>query len=62
MELPVDNSELQVSVLIAMPRSPDSLSDSPKNVKSKKLESLYEIVIGTTDVLYHESDSDLELQ
>lgn len=62
MELPVDNSEVQVSILIAMPRCPDSLSDSPKDMKSKKHGSLYEMVIGTTGMLYHDSDSDLELQ
>jgi len=62
MELPVDNSEVQVSVLIVMPRCPDLTSDSRKDVKLKEHRSLYEIVIGTTGVLYHDSDSDLELQ
>ncbi|KAG1729125.1 hypothetical protein EDB19DRAFT_129116 [Suillus lakei] len=60
MELPVDQSYLQVSVLIAMPRLPDPLSPSSKGVGLKKHRPLYEIVIGTTDVHYHDLDSDLD--
>ncbi|KAJ8586791.1 hypothetical protein M405DRAFT_822785 [Rhizopogon salebrosus TDB-379] len=56
IELPVDNSHVQVSVLIAMPR-PDTLSNSTKNNGLEKHRSFYEVVIGTTDVLYHDSDS-----
>ncbi|KAG2069123.1 hypothetical protein BDR04DRAFT_1022547 [Suillus decipiens] len=56
-ELPVDQSLLQVSVLIAMPRQPDSLSPSSKGVGLKKRRSLYEVVIGTSNVYYHDSNS-----
>ncbi|KAG2041234.1 hypothetical protein BDR03DRAFT_856909 [Suillus americanus] len=56
-ELPVDQSLLQVSVLIAMPRPPDLLSHSSKGVGSKKHRPLYEIVIGTSNVYYHDLDS-----
>jgi hypothetical protein len=56
-ELPVDQSLLQVSVLIAMPRPPDSLSHSSKDVGLKKHRPLYEIVIGTSNVYYRGLDS-----
>lgn len=61
-ELPVDQSDVQVSVLIAMPRPPDPLSPSSKGVGLKKHRPLYEIVIGTTNVYYHDSHSDLDLR
>ncbi|KAG1869973.1 hypothetical protein F4604DRAFT_1534027, partial [Suillus subluteus] len=57
VELPVDQSLLQVSVLIAMPRPPDLFSPSSKGVGLKKHGSLYEIVIGTSNVYYHDLDS-----
>lgn len=56
-ELPVDQSLLQVSVLIAMPRPPDPLLLSSKGVGLKKHRPLYEIVIGTSNVYYHNLDS-----
>ncbi|KAG2361825.1 hypothetical protein BDR07DRAFT_1485397 [Suillus spraguei] len=56
-ELPVDQSLLQVSVLIAMPRPPDSLLPSSKGVGLKKHRPLYEVVIGTSNVYYHDSNS-----
>lgn len=56
-ELPVDQSLLQVSVLIAMPRPPDPLPPSSKGVGLKKHRLLYEIVIGTSNVYYHDLDS-----
>ncbi|KAG1826638.1 hypothetical protein EV424DRAFT_620446 [Suillus variegatus] len=57
MELPLDRSLLQVSVLIAMPRPPDLISPSSKGVGLKKHQPLYEIVIGTSNVYYHDLDS-----
>ncbi|KAG2154214.1 uncharacterized protein EDB93DRAFT_189062 [Suillus bovinus] len=60
MELPLDQSLLQVSVLIAMPQPPDLLPPSSKGVGSKKLKPLYEIVIGTSNVHYHDHDLDLQ--
>ncbi|KAG1823414.1 uncharacterized protein BJ212DRAFT_1476302 [Suillus subaureus] len=57
VELPVDQSLLQVSFLIAMPRQPDSLSPSSKGMGLKKHRPLYEIVIGTSNVYYHDLDS-----
>lgn len=57
MELPMDQSLLQVSVLIAMPRPPDPLPPSSKGVGLKKHRPLYEIVIGTSNVYYHDLDS-----
>ncbi|KAG2342343.1 hypothetical protein BDR05DRAFT_964326 [Suillus weaverae] len=62
IELPVEQSLLQVSVLIAMPRPPDPLSLSSKGVGSKKHRSLYEIVIGTSNVYYHDLDLNLDSQ
>ncbi|KAG1767769.1 hypothetical protein EDD22DRAFT_1048682 [Suillus occidentalis] len=56
-ELPVDQSLLQVSVLIAMPQPPDPLPPSSKGVGLKKHRPLYEIVIGTSNVFYHDLDS-----
>ncbi|KAG1753571.1 uncharacterized protein EDB91DRAFT_1342999 [Suillus paluster] len=60
VELPVDQSDVQVSVLIAMPRPPDPLLPSSNGVGLKKHEPLYEIVIGTTSVYYQDSYSDLD--
>ncbi|KAG2136690.1 hypothetical protein DEU56DRAFT_698868, partial [Suillus clintonianus] len=60
MELPLDQSHLQVSVLVAMPRPPDPLSLPSKKVVLKEHRPLYEIVIGTTNVYYHNTDSNLD--
>lgn len=57
VELPVDKSSLQVSVLIAMPRPPDPFLPPSKGVVLKKQKPLYEIVIGTSNVCYHDLDS-----
>jgi len=64
LELPEDNSHVQVSVLIAMPRRPDPLPNIPKDNGLERYRLSYEVVLGSTDVLYHDrnrdSDSDIE--
>ncbi|KAH7910124.1 hypothetical protein BJ138DRAFT_1153637 [Hygrophoropsis aurantiaca] len=50
--LPLPGSDIQLSLLIAMPRR------SGFGAEMERKEGLHEVVIGTTDVLYRDSDFD----
>ncbi|KAH7923085.1 hypothetical protein BV22DRAFT_1036764 [Leucogyrophana mollusca] len=52
LSLPLHGSDVQVSLLIAMPRPFDSRGEVSRK------DGLQEVVIGTTDVLFQDSDFD----